>query len=151
MDLSITKTKKLGYSAKELMEMDFNFPRHEIIIHGKSFDCEVDDQSRNLYSLYLYETGENREIASIYMVLYDNNCVKLKELRVEKSFQRKGLGSYLMEQIINKFDDKEIQLAIDFWSGTPSSVIKSFYEKYGFVMMDKNDDQLMYRKPTEGN
>lgn len=96
------------------------------------------DEQESMIDKYL-EKGDmflllNKEPICVCVVLQlDSNTYEIKNLAVEKSFQRKGYGTRMLEYIFNFYKPDNV-----IYAGTgenPATI--GFYEKCGFVYSHK--------------
>lgn len=79
-------------------------------------------------SVYLLN-DKNKNIAIVAILEYDKKTLEIKNIAVDKKFQKKGYGKKLIEFIENKYKDQYKYLIL----GTGDSPLTiPFYEKLGF-------------------
>jgi GNAT superfamily N-acetyltransferase len=132
-------------SGKDLM-IPLEVTKELIEINNAKYYCNIGDYPY-YYGITIYLLNSTKIIAWISVNRdIEGGVCKLKELRVEKEFRRKKIGSYLVEEVVKKFHNNIIYLALDLWSNVGVDILKRFYGRYGFTQ-DKESDQIMIRMP----
>ena len=145
MEEQIKKTDK-GFNAitaVELMAMDFsNGPKEKVKIREVLFDYEQDNANFS-YQGIIYSNGQI--ISEIYAIKQEDNLWTLKDLWVEEDYRNKGIGGFLIKQLLAKVF-VNIDLAVgSFRTGFDFSKAVNFYKKYGFEFYEDADDEMILR------
>ncbi len=86
------------------------------------------------HSLLTFAAYEGEQLVGIIRTVGDGyTIVFIQDLLVSPSYQRKGIGSALMREILNRFSDvRQIQLSTD---DTPKTL--AFYNSLGFLKLSE--------------
>lgn len=93
-------------------------------------DEDIDMINKYIEKSYVYLLNDkNKNIAIVAILEYDKKTLEIKNIAVDKKFQKKGYGKKLIEFIENKYKDQYKYLIL----GTGDSPLTiPFYEKLGF-------------------
>ncbi len=143
-ELSIRKVQKKDYKKVVKISID-SFPEEDAEeIITKLFEIE---------HFYVAELGEELVVGFVAFGIYSIKTTHIMILAVESAYRRKGIGSKLLERVIENTEMLPINLIRLEVRLTNTAAIK-FYEDYGFKIAgtieqyydDLSDAYLMTRK-----
>ncbi len=82
-------------------------------------------------SAYVVSVYNGEELLGFGRILEDGVMCMFYDICVHPSYQGKGIGTKIMEMLIDKVRDKEyVSIGLFAWEENPQNI--SFYEKFGF-------------------
>ena len=94
--------------------------------------------------LYLKNTNNNCIATILYYINRKTKMLYLCWLKVEDAYQRKGIGTFLMNYIlVVAYNNNLLTIALENFLDTDRM---NFYKKFGFIYTDKTD---IYGEPKE--
>ena len=116
---------------------------------GKTFVCSNEKEIVGFYTLSNAQIAFNELSGSLAKGLprYPIPCIRIARLAVDKKYQNKGKGSFLLRDALLRIVNLSFQTGIYFVIVDAKDSSKSFYEHYGFIKL--NDVDLTYLLAVE--
>ncbi len=118
---------------------------------GFKYDSKLDDDFNNIKSIYLDNNGEfyiaeidDKVIGMGALRKVDKTTAEIKRMRVNKKFQGQGIGSKILEKLINRA--KELgyhKLVLD--TSVKQIPAQKLYEKFGFKKYKQEGNTIYYK------
>lgn len=99
---------------------------------GKSYFNNEEQWIKTLTtSSYIAYRREDEKLVCFGRILEDGQMCMFYDICVHPNYQKKNLGSLLMEHLIDKIKDKNyVSVGLFVWGGNPTAT--EFYKKFGF-------------------
>lgn len=119
--------------------------------------CEfqlTQDKEKSDFNITIYSTKVSREIGDIDFVIELSQRMRINLIRINELFQRKGLGSILMQlaiKIAHDYGCQEIELRAEPLASAPGEYqsdlkrLVEWYNRFGFIFK-KEGSTLMSKK-----
>jgi len=92
---------------------------------------EVFSKSHFVYTAW-DETKDETKLVGMARIVEDGVMCMFYDICVHPDYQRKGIGSRILKELINRTKDKEYRsIGLFAWEENPANI--KFYEKFGFV------------------
>ena len=115
--------KELLFDKKQILNLYLN---NEWWSYTNNKDKLLSGIENSLYCFGAY--SENQLIGMVRVVGDGNTVIYIQDILVHKEFQRQGIGTILLNKIIDKYSEvRQILLMTDL-----TDSLQSFYEKNGF-------------------
>lgn len=99
---------------------------------------EILSKSSHVYSLW-----DGDKLVGMGRIVEDGAMCMFYDIAVHPDYQRRGLGSQIMSNLIAQVKDKKyVSIGLFTWEGDPTNV--SFYEKFGFEKVGTGMELLRY-------
>lgn len=97
-------------------------------------------------SSYMYTAWDNRKLIGTGRIMEDGVMCMFYDIGVHPKYQRQGIGSKILQQLIKKVKDKKyVSIGLFSWEQNPANI--PFYKKQGFVQKTSGMELDKYMTP----
>jgi len=94
-------------------------------------------------SSFVYSLWDKDTLVGMGRIVEDGAMCMFYDIAVHPDYQRKGLGSQIMNNLIAQVKDKKyVSIGLFSWEGNPANV--AFYEKFGFKKVATGMELVKY-------
>ena len=96
-------------------------------------------------SSFVISAWASNELIGFGRIMEDGVMCMFYDIGVDPSFQKRGVGTKIMEKLISKVKNKHyVSIGLFTWEENPSNI--SFYEKFGFEKVGTGMELVKYMK-----
>ena len=128
--------KEIDHGTKEYSQM-INL-RHEVLRKPLNLTFHADELDREKNDILIGAFDEDKILGCCLLTQVDNNCIRLRQMAVQNSVQRKGIGVAIMNFAENIARDRGYRKLIMHARKTAIG----FYEKLGYKVTGKEFEEI---------
>ena len=128
--------KEIDHGTKEYSQM-INL-RHEVLRKPLNLTFHADELDREKNDILIGAFDEDKILGCCLLTKVDNNCIRLRQMAVQNSLQRKGIGVAIMNFAENIARDRGYRKLIMHARKTAIG----FYEKLGYKVTGKEFEEI---------
>jgi len=94
-------------------------------------------------SSYFYSIWDGDRLVGMGRIMEDGTMCMFYDIAVHPDYQKKGLGTQIMNNLTSQVKDKKyVSIGLFTWEGNPANV--AFYEKFGFEKVPTGMELVRY-------
>ena len=94
-------------------------------------------------SSYFYSIWDGEKLVAMGRIMEDGVMCVFYDIAVHPDYQRRGLGTQIMNNLINQVKDKKyVSIGLFTWERNPGNV--QFYKKFGFEKVEAGMELVKY-------